>query len=67
MLAMIWREIVCWFLKIYHDLKRFAAQELFLFWFFDVQNNFMFPTSKNSQMGKNSDINRQTFVIQWLN
>ena len=53
MLAMICHEIVCWFLKIYQDLKRFAAQlrntELFLFWFFDVQNNFMFPTSKISQ------------------
>ena len=24
MLAMIWHEIVCWFLKIYQDLKRFA-------------------------------------------
>ena len=23
--------------------------ELFLFWFVDVQNNFMFPTCKNSQ------------------
>ena len=27
MLATIWHEIVCWFLKIYQDLKRFAAQE----------------------------------------
>ena len=25
MLAMIWHEIVCWFLKIYQDLKTFAA------------------------------------------
>ena len=24
---MIWHEIVCWFLKIYQDLKIFAAQE----------------------------------------
>ena len=28
-LAMIWHEIVCWFLKIYQDLKRFAAQKQF--------------------------------------
>ena len=27
MLAMIWHEIVCWFLKIYQYLKRFAARE----------------------------------------
>ena len=26
-LAIIWHEIVCWFLKIFQDLKRFAAQE----------------------------------------
>ena len=26
-LAMFWHEIVCWFLKICQDLKRFAAQE----------------------------------------
>ena len=51
MLAMIWHEIVWWFLKIYQDLKRFTPQEqrIFLFWRLDVQNNFMFPTRKNSQ------------------
>ena len=27
MLAMIWHEIVCWFLKVYQDLKIFATQE----------------------------------------
>ena len=37
MLAMIWHEIVCRFLKKNK------------FWFFDMQNNLMLPTSKNSQ------------------
>jgi len=48
---MIWQEIVCWFLKIYQDLKIFAAQEhrIVFVLIFDVQNNFMFPTCKNSQ------------------
>ena len=49
MLAMIWHEIVCWFLKIYQDLKRFAAQEHRIVFVLDVQNNFMFPTCKNIQ------------------
>ena len=48
MLAMIWHEIVWWFLKVYQDFKH-SNKELFLFWFLDVQNNFMFPTCKNSQ------------------
>ena len=55
MLAMIWHEIVCWFLKIYQDLKRFAAQENRIVFVLDVQNNFMFPTCKNIQKwGKHS-------------
>ena len=50
MLAMICHEIVCWFLKIYQDLKKFPAQEQRIWhWHLDVQNNFMFPTLKNSQ------------------
>ena len=51
MLAIIWHEIVCRFLKIYQDLKRFVAQEhrIVLFWLLDVQNNFMFPTCKIGQ------------------
>ena len=51
MLAMIWHEIVCWFLKVYQDLKIFATQEhrIVFVLILDVQNNFMFPTCKNSQ------------------
>ena len=45
---MIWHEIVWWFLKVYQDFKH-SNKELFLFWFLDVQNNFMFPTCNNSQ------------------
>ena len=65
MIAMIWHEIVCWFLKTYQYLKRFAAQEQRIVVVLDVQNNFMFPTSKNIQ--KWVKINRQTFVIWWPN
>ena len=36
------------FTKIWKDLQH-RNTELFLFWFLDVQNNFMFPTCKNSQ------------------
>ena len=36
------------FTKICKDLRH-RNKELFLFWFLDVQNNFMFPTCKNSQ------------------
>ena len=43
-LAMIWHEIV----KIWKDLK-YRNTELFLFWFLDLQNNFTFPSHKNSQ------------------
>ena len=48
MLAMIWHEIVCWFLKIYQDLKRFAAQEYRIV-FVMMSKQFMRPTWKNSQ------------------
>ena len=34
------------FTKIWKDLLH---TELFLFWLLDVQNNFMFPTYKNSR------------------
>ena len=60
-----------WFLKIYQDLKRFAAtgtQNYFLFWFLDGQNNFMFQLLQIfSNLGNFSEINKQTFVIWWLN
>ena len=50
---MIWHEIICWFLRIDQDWKRFAAQEhrivFVLISSLDVQNNFVFPTCKNSQ------------------
>ena len=66
MLAMIWHKIVCWFLKIYQDLKH-RNKELFLFWFLDVQNNFMFPTIREqSKVGKFSEINKQFHVKSWL-
>jgi hypothetical protein len=53
MLGMIWHEIVWGFLKIYQDLKKFAAQDqrIVLFWCLDVQNNFMFPTRKTVKNG----------------
>ena len=55
------------FTKIWKDLHH-SNTELFLFWFLDVQNNFMFPTCKNRQKWiKKSEINAQTFVIWWLN
>ena len=37
------------FIKIWKGLRH-KNTELFLFWFLDVQNNFMFPTCKNSQI-----------------
>ena len=54
-LNLIWHEIVCWFLKIYQDLKSFAAQEhriVFVLTFrcekqFDVPN-----MQEQSKMGK---------------
>ena len=70
MLAMIWNEIVSWFLKFTKIWKVLPHRntELFLFWCLDVHNNFMFPTRKNSQKtGKNPEINRQSLVIWWLN
>ena len=36
------------FTKIWKDLQH-RSTELFFFWFLDIQNNFMFPTCKNSQ------------------
>ena len=36
------------FTKIWKGLQH-RNTELFLFWLLDVQNNFMFPTCKNSQ------------------
>ena len=71
MLAMTWHEIVCWFLKIYQDLKRFVAtgaQNCFCFWFFLCAKQFYVPNMQElSKAGKKSEINRQTFIIWWLN
>ena len=51
MSAMIWHEIVCWFLKIYQDLKRFAAQEhrIVFVLIFRCAKQFYVPTFKNNQ------------------
>ena len=70
MLAMIWHEIVCWFLKIYQDLKRFAAQEhriVFILTFRCAKQFYVPNMQEQSKAGKKSEINRQTFVIWWLN
>ena len=69
MLAMIWHEIVCWFLKIYQDLKRFAAQEhrIVFVLIFRCAKQFYVPNmQEQSKAGKKSEINKQTFVIWWL-
>ena len=70
MLAMIWHEIVCWFLKIYQDLKSFAAQEhriVFVLTFRCAEQFYVPNMQKQSKTGKNPEINRQSFVISWLN
>ena len=70
MLAMIWHEIVCWFLKIYQDLKRFATQEhriVFVLIFRCAEQFYVPNMQEQSKTGKKSEINRQTFVIWWLN
>ena len=68
MLAMIWHEIGCWFLKIYQDFKRFATQEqkiVFDLTFRCAKQFFVPNTQKQSKRGKNPEINRQSFVIWW--
>ena len=70
MSAMIWHEIVCWFLKIYQDLKRFVAQEhriVFVLTFRCAKQFYVPNMQEQSKAGKKSEINRQTFVIWWLN
>ena len=70
MLAMIWHEIVCWFLKIYQDLKRFVAQEhriAFVLTFSCAKQFYVPNMQEQSKVGKKSEISRQTFVIWWLN
>ena len=70
MLAMIWHEIVCWFLKIYQDLKRFAAQEhkiVFVLTFWCSKQFYVPNMQEQSKVIKKSEINRQTVVIWWLN
>ena len=67
MLAMIWLEIVCWFLKICQDLKRFSAQEhrIVLILIFICAKQFYVLNMEEA--GKKFEINRQTLVIWWLN
>ena len=53
MSAMIWHELLVdfWkFTKIWKGLQH-RNTELFLFWFLDVQNNFMFPHSRTIKSG----------------
>ena len=54
MLAMIWYEIVCWFLKNYQDLKRFAAQEngIVFVLIFRCADQFYVPNT-DKRTGKN--------------
>ena len=66
MLAMIWHEIVSWFLKIYKDWKRLAAQEPLIFstfTFICAKQFYVSNMQKQSKAGKKSEINRQTFAI----
>ena len=66
MLAMIWHEIVCWFLKIYQDLKRFSAQEhriVFILTFRCAKQFYVPNMQEQSKAGKKSEINGQTFII----
>ena len=70
MLAMIQHEIICWFLTIYKDLKSFAAQEhrIVFVLTFRCEKQFYVPKmQEQSKAGKKSEINRQRFVIWWLN
>ena len=70
MLAMIWHKIVCWFLKNYQDLKRFATQEhriVFILTFRCAKQFYVPNMQEQSKAGKKSEINRQTLVIWWLN
>ena len=68
-LAMIWHDIVCWFLKIYRDLKRFVTQEhriIFVLILRSAEQFYVPNMQEQSKMGKNSEISRQTFVIWWF-
>ena len=70
MLAMIWHEIVCRFLKTYQYLKRFAAHEqriVFVLTFRCAEQFYVPNTQKQSKTGKNPEINRQSFIIWWHN
>ena len=63
MLAMIWHEIVCWFLKIYQDLKRFAAQEhriVFVLTFRCAKQFYVPNMQEQSKTGKKSEINKHS-------
>ena len=69
MLAMIWHEIVCWFLKIYQDLKRFAAQEhriVFVLTFICEKQLYVPNMQEQSKGGKKSEIIRQTSLFDGL-
>ena len=69
MLVMLWHEIVCWFQKIYQDLKRFEAEHrIVIILTFRCAKQFYDPNmQEQSKAGKKSEINKQTFVIWWLN
>ena len=53
MLAMIWHEIGCWFLKIYQDFKRFATQEQKIVFdlTFRCAKQFFVPNTQKRQKG----------------
>ena len=70
MLAMIWHETVCWFLKIYQDLKRFAAQKqriVFVLTFRCAEQFFIANKQKQSKTGKNPEINRHRLSFDGIN
>ena len=63
MLAMIWHEIVCWFLKIYQDLWHRIVFVLI----FRCAEQFYVPNmQEQSKVGKFSEINKQFHVKSWL-
>ena len=68
MSAMIWHEIVSWFLKIYQDLKRFETQEhriVFVLIFRWVEQVYVPSMQEQSKTGKKSEINIQTFITRY--
>ena len=62
MLAMIWHEIVCWFLKIYQNLKRFAAQEHRIVFVLNFRCAEQFYVSNMQEQSKAEIRNHQTII-----